>query len=85
MGPSIVAAAALWGGSATPRARVVAFGAAALWRSRCLAPIVRHTPLLDGWPDALPGYLRPVAGRSNFCLFPWAAFVFAGGAHRRAH
>ena len=40
---------------------------------------MRHAPILDGLPDALAGYLRPVPGRSNFCLFPWVGFVFAGG------
>ena len=34
--------------------------------------------MLDGLPDALEAYLRPVPGRSNFCMFPWVGFVFAG-------
>jgi surface polysaccharide O-acyltransferase-like enzyme len=29
-------------------------------------------------PDPLEWYLRPVAGRTNFTLFPWAGFVMAG-------
>jgi uncharacterized membrane protein len=78
MGPGIVAAAALWGAARTPRSRAVLFGAAAL-AIALFAPIVRHTPILDGLPDALEGYLRPVPGRSNFCMFPWVGFVFAGG------
>jgi uncharacterized membrane protein len=78
MGPGIVAAAALWGAGRTPRSRVLLFGAAAL-AIALLAPIVRQTAMLNGLPDALEGYLRPVPGRSNFCMFPWVGFVFAGG------
>jgi uncharacterized membrane protein len=77
MGPSIVAAAALWGRFDSLRSRVIGFAAATL-AVALLAPLVRHSPLLGSWPDALAGYIRPVAGRSNFCLFPWAGFVFAG-------
>jgi uncharacterized membrane protein len=78
MGPGIVAAAALWGAVRTPRSRVLLFGAAAL-AIALFAPIVRHAPMLDGLPDYLAGYVRPVPGRSNFCMFPWVGFVFAGG------
>lgn len=77
MGPGIIGAAALWGAFRTSGARMLAFAAAALGIA-LFAPIVRNTPLLDGWPDFLAGYLRPSAGRSNFCLFPWGGFVFAG-------
>lgn len=78
MGPGIAAAAALWGAGNTPRARVWGFGAATL-AVAFASPIVRHAPLLDAWPQPLADYLRPSPGRSNFCLFPWVAFVFAGG------
>jgi uncharacterized membrane protein len=78
MGPAIVGAAALWGAFRTRRSRVLAFGGATLAISLC-TPLVRHTPMLDSLPDALEGYLRPTAGLSNFCVFPWAGFVFAGG------
>jgi uncharacterized membrane protein len=77
MGPGIVAAAALWGAARTPRSRAILFGATAL-AIALLAPIVRHTSMLDALPDVLEGYLRPVPGRSNFCMFPWVGFVFAG-------
>jgi uncharacterized membrane protein len=78
MGPGIVAAAALWGAARTPRSRALLFGATGL-AIALLAPIVRHTTMLDGLPEALEGYLRPIPGRSNFCMFPWVGFVFAGG------
>ena len=71
MGPSIVAAAALWGACRTERSRVAAFSVAAV-AVALFTPVVRHTPLLDRWPEALVAYLRPLAGRSSFCLFPWA-------------
>jgi uncharacterized membrane protein len=29
-------------------------------------------------PDPVEGYLRPRPGFTNFAVFPWAAFVFAG-------
>jgi uncharacterized membrane protein len=81
MGPSIVAAAALWGALRSTRARCLAFTASALGVS-LLTPIVRTTRLLDPLPDPVEAYLRPVYGAnfflSNFCLFPWLGFVFAG-------
>jgi uncharacterized membrane protein len=43
-----------------------------------LAPIVRMTPFLDFLPDPIEWYFRPSPGRTNFTLFPWAGFVFAG-------
>jgi uncharacterized membrane protein len=76
MGPSIVAAAALWGAFRSTRARSLAFAASALAVS-LLTPIVRTTRILDALPDPIEAYLRPVYG-SNFCLFPWVGFVLAG-------
>src|SRR5262249_16646556 len=78
MGPSIVAAGALWGALQIPRQRLAAFTSTAV-AIALLTPIVRGTPMLDGLPDPLEAYLRPVRGLSSFCLFPWAGFVFAGG------
>jgi uncharacterized membrane protein len=79
MGPAIVAAAALWGAFRSTWSRAIAFGCAALALT-LLTPIVRTTPLIDSWPDALVGYIRPIRELSNFCIFPWAGFVLAGGA-----
>ena len=78
MGPSIAAAGALWGAFRSPRARGAAFAVATL-AIAFLTPIVRITPLLDPLPDPVEGYIRPIRGLSNFCIFPWAGFVFAGG------
>jgi uncharacterized membrane protein len=77
MGPSIAAAAFVWGAFRTLRARVMAFAAAQL-AIALLAPAVRWTPVLDRLPNPIEAYLRPIPGLSNFFFFPWAGFVFAG-------
>jgi uncharacterized membrane protein len=77
MGPSIVAAAALWGSFSTPRVRAAAFAAATL-AIALITPLVQGLPILSALPDALEAYVRPVQGLSNFCLVPWAGFLFAG-------
>jgi uncharacterized membrane protein len=77
MGPSIVAAAALWGAFRTARARCLAAGAVAA-AIALLTPLVRWTPLLDALPDPIEAYLRPVPRMASFFFFPWAGFVFAG-------
>ncbi len=77
MGPSIAAAGAMWGFVNSTRARIVLFVIAAATVG-FLTPIVRGLPLVLALPDAIRGYIRPVSGLSNFVIFPWAAFVFAG-------
>ncbi|HJR60094.1 MAG TPA: heparan-alpha-glucosaminide N-acetyltransferase domain-containing protein [Vicinamibacterales bacterium] len=77
MGPSIMTAAALWGAARTNRGRIAALIAATL-AIALLTPPVRATWLLDALPDPIEGYLRPRPGYTNFAVFPWAAFVFAG-------
>ena len=42
-------------------------------------PLVREASILAALPDAIEAYIRPLPGRTNFALFPWAAFVLAGG------
>ena len=77
MGPSIVAAAAVWGAfrSRVPRAVAFAAMAAAL---ALVSPVVRSTAALDAVPDAVEAYLRPLSGFASFCIFPWTGFVFGG-------
>ena len=77
MGPSIVAAAALWGAAKTVRGRYLAFGIATAGVA-FLTPVLRNLPFLAALPDPVEAYFRPVAGLSNFVFLPWAAFVFAG-------
>ena len=45
-----------------------------------VTPFVRVTPHLAWLPDPIEWYFRPVPLRTNFTLFPWAGFVFAGAA-----
>ena len=77
MGPAIMACAALWGALKTTRGRLAGFGLATLALA-LLTPPVRATGLLDALPDPIEGYLRPRPGFTNFAIFPWAGFVFAG-------
>ena len=78
MGPSIIVAGALWGAGRSARWRGAAFAAATL-ATAFVTPLIRNAAALRALPAALEGYIRPVAALSNFCLFPWAGFVFAGG------
>jgi uncharacterized membrane protein len=79
MGPAI-ALTAITGRLATRKeARATLFVAAAVAISM-LTPIVRLSSLLDWLPDPIEWYFRPTPGRTNFTLFPWAGFVFAGAA-----
>ena len=43
-----------------------------------LTPLIRESQLLNGLPDPLEAYLRPLPGLTNFTLFPWAGFLTAG-------
>lgn len=76
MGPSIVAGGALWGALQSTRSRLIGFVAVTVGLA-LLTPIIRAAPI-DALPDPIEAYIRPVGGLSNFVLFPWAAFVFAG-------
>jgi len=79
MGPAMVLTAI--GGRAAGRrvVRGVLFAGAALAMA-LLTPIIRTTPWLNWLPDPIEWYFRPIPGRTNFTLFPWAGFVFAGAA-----
>ena len=77
MGPSIMAAAALWGWCRTRRGRCIAFATAAL-AIAFITPPVRAVAWLSPLPDPVEGYIRPRPGFTNFAFFPWAGFVFAG-------
>jgi uncharacterized membrane protein len=77
MGPSIMAAAALWGAARSARGRLLLFAVATLVVAT-VTPLVRAVDFLYPLPDPLEGYLRPRPGFTNFAIFPWTAFVFAG-------
>lgn len=77
MGLAMAAAALLWAAGRTRRGRLVLLGGAAVGVAM-VTPLVRATPVLDGLPDPIESYLRPLHGRGTFALFPWAGFVLAG-------
>jgi uncharacterized membrane protein len=77
MGPAIAMAAIAGRAVKAIQIRAAVF-AAAVVAIAMLTPIVRTTPLLNWLPDPVEWYFRPVPGRTNFTLFPWAGFVFAG-------
>jgi uncharacterized membrane protein len=79
MGPAM-AMTALTGRMARTRVmRGVCFAAGAC-AIALLAPVVRVMPHLAWLPDPIEWYFRPTPVRTNFTLFPWAGFVFAGAA-----
>lgn len=77
MGPSIVAAGALWQAGRTHARRLAVFAAATLCVG-LVTPLVRTSSLVGLVPPPLQWYLRPMPGRNNFTFFPWMGFVFAG-------
>ena len=79
MGPSMVGVGLLWGAGGTVVARVVSCAVAAA-AIGMLTPIVRASSLVDALPIWLQWYMRPAGDLTIFTLFPWAGFVFAGGA-----
>lgn len=79
MGPSMIAAAALWAAARGAAGRFAAF-ALAMLAIVVLTPVVRAWSALSLLPDPIEGYLRPAGVFSHFVLFPWTAFVFAGAA-----
>ncbi len=79
MGPAIAMAAITGRMVHRSAIRGVVFAAAAV-ATTLLTPIVRAMPELAWLPDPIEWYFRPTLGRTNFTLFPWAGFVFAGAA-----
>jgi uncharacterized membrane protein len=79
MGLAMLAAAVLWG-LGRHRWDRVAWMIAGTVVIAMITPIVRATPLLAPLPDPIEWYIRPIAGRGTFTLFPWAGFLLAGGA-----
>jgi uncharacterized membrane protein len=77
MGPAMAAAAITGRLMAEKWRRALLLAAVALGISLA-TPLVRATTLLDWLPDPVEWYFRPSPGRTNFTLFPWAGFVFAG-------
>ena len=79
MGPAIAVAGIVWGLARTAKARVCWYAAIASGFAMA-TPIVRASQAVDALPIWLQWYARPAGEFTIFTLFPWAGFVFAGGA-----
>ena len=79
MGPAIAVAGIVWGLARTATSRVIGYGAIAT-AFAMVTPIVRSAPAVGALPMSLQWYVRPFNEFTIFTLFPWAGFVFAGGA-----
>lgn len=77
MGPSIAAAAWLWGRIVSLRWRLVVFGALAA-AFTYTTPLVRQAAWIGWLPDPIEWYIRPLPRMSVFTFFPWMGYVFAG-------
>lgn len=77
MGLAMFAAAVMWALSPRRPVRVLMFAVATAAISMS-TPLVREAGVLAALPDPIEAYIRPLAGRTNFALFPWAGFLFAG-------
>ncbi|HVC19996.1 MAG TPA: heparan-alpha-glucosaminide N-acetyltransferase domain-containing protein [Vicinamibacterales bacterium] len=78
MGPAIVIATLLWWLGRTPRGRLAVFAVATIGVAM-VTPLVRGMTEVGLLPAFLQWYVRSIPGHTTFTLFPWAAFVFAGG------
>jgi uncharacterized membrane protein len=79
MGPAIALAGIVWGLARTTTARVAWYAGIATAFAMA-TPIVRIAPAIDALPMWIQWYVRPFNEFTIFTLFPWAGFVFAGGA-----
>ena len=79
MGVAMLIGALGWAAAGTGARRITLFVVLTAVTA-LLTPVVRDTGLLNGLPDPLEAYLRPVRGLTNFALFPWAGFLTAGCA-----
>jgi uncharacterized membrane protein len=77
MGLAMIAAALLWGLSAHRNVRIALF-AIATTAIAMGTPPVREWGLLAALPAPIEAYIRPLPGRTNFALFPWAGFLLGG-------
>jgi len=77
MGLTMIAAAFLWSVSANRSVRVWLFAIATI-AVAMTTPLVREAGMLTALPDAIEAYIRPLPGRTNFALFPWAGFLLGG-------
>jgi uncharacterized membrane protein len=79
MGPAIAAAGVVWFAASTTSRRVTWYAVLAI-AVAMVTPLVRLAPVVDVLPLWVQWYIRPAGEYTTFTLFPWAGFVFAGGA-----
>jgi len=79
MGPAMVAAGLLWGLTGGAKKTMMVLTAAGAVTAM-VTPLVRSAHWVDLLPIWVQWYLRPAADLTTFSMFPWSAFVFAGGA-----
>ncbi len=79
MGPAIAAAGIVWFAASTTARRVTWYAVLAI-AVAMVTPLVRLAPVVDVLPIWVQWYIRPAGEYTTFTLFPWAGFVFAGGA-----
>ena len=77
MGIAMIATAIIWGLSGRRSVRIALFGIATV-AVAMTTPLIREAGMLAALPDAIEAYIRPLPGRTNFALFPWAGFLLAG-------
>jgi len=77
MGVTMIAAALIWSLSTSRAIRVLLFAIATV-AVAMTTPLIREAGVLATLPDAIESYIRPLPGRTNFALFPWAGFLLAG-------
>jgi uncharacterized membrane protein len=76
MGIAMMAAAIIWGLSERRTIRIVMFTAATVVVAMT-TPLIREAAIVGVLPDPIEAYIRPLAGRTNFALFPWSGFLLA--------
>ena len=81
MGPAIVLTGLMWafGGRRRSLALCAAYAVVAI-AVALITPVIRIAPFVDLLPEGLQWYVRPKGDLTNFTMFPWAGFVFAGSA-----
>ena len=77
MGIAMIATAMLWGLSRNRNVRIALFAVGTALVAMG-TPLIREAGFLAALPDPIEAYIRPLAGRTNFALFPWAGFLLAG-------
>ena len=77
MGIAMIIAAIIWGLSEQRTTRIILFAVMTVVVTMT-TPLIREASILGVLPDPVEAYIRPLPGRTNFALFPWAAFLLAG-------